>query len=238
MEVTLPITAGLVTSMLHVLSGPDHLAVVTPFVIESKKKAWKIGLSWSLGHLVGVLFIGLLFTALGDYIPIEAISHFSEQLVGFVLIWVGVVAIHKIFRTNKRQEHLHMHSNPEPIIHRHRHGHDHGHQKTQRHVHPKTMKQSNSASFSIGILHGFAGIAHFVLFLPVLAFEKTSDSITYVIGFGLGIIIAMVAFALVLGNVAALSNNGDKEVFFKGIRLTGGLFAIIVGVYWFFTTSA
>lgn len=231
MEFTLPIAAGLMTSILHVLSGPDHLAAVTPFVIESKKKAWKIGLSWSLGHLVGMLSIGLLFTALGDYIPIEAISHFSEQLVGLVLIWVGVMAIYKIFGTNKRQEHLHMHDDPEPIIHKHGH-------ETQRHVHPKTMKQSNSASFSIGVLHGFAGIAHFVLFLPVLGFEKTSDSITYVIGFGLGIVIAMVAFALVVGNVATLSNNGDNEVFFKGIRLTGGLFAIIVGVYWLFTTSA
>ncbi|MBT8222894.1 MAG: sulfite exporter TauE/SafE family protein [Eudoraea sp.] len=233
MDATLPVTAGLITSMLHVVSGPDHLAAVTPFVIESKKKAWKIGLSWSVGHLVGMLVIGLLLTLFGDYIPVEAISAYSEQLVGVVLIGVGVVAIYKIFNGKGGHKHMHVHSEHSPIIHSHEH--DHTQEHTHRHVHPKTMKQSKSASFYIGVLHGFAGIAHFLLFLPVLGFEKTTDSVTYVVGFGLGIIIAMVAFALVLGNVSALTKNGHNEVFFKGIRLAGGLFAIVVGVYWLFT---
>ena len=235
MEVTLPITAGLITSMLHVVSGPDHLAAVTPFVIEAKKKAWKIGLSWSFGHLLGMLVIGLLLTLFGDYIPVEAISSYSEQLVGLVLIGVGVAALYKIFRTKERHTHMHVHSEHSPIIHSHEH--DHSHEESHRHVHPKTMKQSNTASFSIGVLHGFAGIAHFLLFLPVLGFENTSESVNYVAGFGVGIIVAMVAFALVLGNVSALTKNGHNEVFFKGIRLAGGLFAIIVGFYWIFTAS-
>ncbi len=236
MDATLPVTAGLITSMLHVVSGPDHLAAVTPFVIEAKKKAWKIGLSWSFGHLVGMMFIGLLLTVFGDYIPVEAISNYSEQLVGLVLIGVGVAAIYKIFNSNKGHKHMHVHSEHSPIIHSHEH--DHSHESSHRHVHPKTMKQSNSASFSIGVLHGFAGIAHFLLFLPVLGFENTSDSVTYVAGFGMGIIVAMVAFALVLGNVSALTRNGHNEVFFKGIRLAGGLFAVIVGIYWIFAASA
>ena len=236
MDFTLPLTAGLIASMLHVISGPDHLAAVTPFAIESKKKAWKIGLSWSMGHLAGMIAIGMLITAFGEIIPVEEISNYSEQLVGLVLVGVGVVAIYKIFRTKKDHKHLHVHSENEPIIHSH--PHDHSHEKSHRHVHPKNLKQSNKASFSIGLLHGFAGIAHFLLFLPVLGFETRSESLTYITGFGFGIIIAMVAYAIVIGQIAALSRNGHNDMFFKGIRLAGGLFAIVVGVYWFFATSA
>lgn len=233
MEVTLPLTAALITSMLHVISGPDHLAAVVPFAIEAKKKAWKVGLSWSFGHLAGMMAIGALFAAFGDLIPVDQISNYGEQLVGLVLIGVGVSALYKIFRKKKAHKHLHVHSEHSPMIHSHEH--DHSHERSHRHVHPKSMKQSNKASFSIGILHGVAGIAHFLLFLPILGFEETSDSVTYIIGFGLGIVVAMVSFAFVLGNVAALSKNGHNDVFFKGIRLAGGLFAIIVGIYWMFT---
>jgi len=234
MEVALPVTAGLITSILHVISGPDHLAAVTPFAIESKKKAWKIGLSWSMGHLMGMLAIGILIKFFGELIPIESVSNYSEQLVGLVLIGVGVAALYKIFRKEKDHEHLHIHSEDSPIIHSH--PHDHNHEKSHRHTHPKTLKQNNSASFSIGVLHGFAGIAHFFLFLPVLGFENKSDAMTYIIGFGLGIVLAMIAFTMVIGHISSLAKNGHNEVFFKGIRLGGGLFAIIVGLYWALST--
>ena len=52
MTLTFPIIAGIIASMLHVISGPDHLAAVMPFAIESKKKAWKIGLFWGFGHIL------------------------------------------------------------------------------------------------------------------------------------------------------------------------------------------
>ena len=42
MSITFPLTAGLIASILHVITGPDHLAAVMPFAVESKKKAWKI----------------------------------------------------------------------------------------------------------------------------------------------------------------------------------------------------
>ena len=61
MELNFPLFAGIIAAMLHVIAGPDHLAAVTPFAIESKKKAWKVGLFWGVGHLLGMLFIGVLF---------------------------------------------------------------------------------------------------------------------------------------------------------------------------------
>lgn len=234
MDVTFSLTAGLLASILHVITGPDHLAAVLPFVIESKKKAWKIGLFWGIGHLVGMLFIGLLFLVFKELIPIDQISNYSEQLVGLVLVGIGIWAFYRIFRKNKPHKHLHVHSENSPIIHSHKH--EHSLEKSHHHIHDKTIKQSKYASFSIGFLHGLAGIAHFLLFIPVLSFKEGSDSVLYVIGFGLGIIVAMTVFAFVIGKISSYAKNEHNDAFFKGIRLSGGLFAVVIGIYWVFST--
>jgi ABC-type nickel/cobalt efflux system permease component RcnA len=233
MDITFPLTAGLIASMLHVITGPDHLAAVTPFAIESKRKAWKIGLFWGIGHLIGMLFIGILFILFKELIPVDKISNFSEQLVGVVLIGIGVWAFYRIFKQDKSHKHLHIHSENSPVIHTHKH--EHLHVKTHHHVHDKTIKQSEFGSLSIGFLHGLAGIAHFLLFIPVLSFDTQTDSTLYIAGFGVGIILAMTSFAFVIGKISSITKNGHNEIFFKGIRLAGGLFAIIIGVYWMFS---
>jgi ABC-type nickel/cobalt efflux system permease component RcnA len=234
MNITFPLIAGLIASTLHVFTGPDHLAAVMPFAVESKKKAWKIGMFWGIGHLVGMLSIGVLFIFFKELIPIEKISNHSEQLVGIVLIFIGLWAFYKIFKKNKNHKHLHIHFENEPLIHKHKH--DHSHEKSHQHTHNKTSKQSNFASFSIGILHGLAGVSHFLLFIPVLSFKSQIDSELYIIGFAIGIVLAMTSFAFVVGNISNKVKNAHNEMLFKGIRLAGGLFAIIIGVYWMFST--
>ncbi len=228
-----PFIGALIASMLHVITGPDHLAAVTPFAIESKKRAWKIGLSWGLGHLAGMLGIGLLFALFKEMIPVDLISEYSEQIVGFVLLGIGIWALFKVFKKEKDHAHLHVHSDQGPVIHKH--PHDHSHTHDHRHKHTEGIKQSNLASFSIGLLHGLAGISHFLLFLPVLSFEDNAEAIAYIIGFGVGIVLAMTLYTFVIGKVASLARNGHNEVFFKGIRFAGGLFAIVIGIYWIFS---
>ncbi|MBS9464169.1 hypothetical protein KIM67_17230 [Flagellimonas sp. 389] len=50
-----PILAGLVALLLHVVSGPDRLAAITPLSIEIRQKVWKVGLVWGFGHFLKVL---------------------------------------------------------------------------------------------------------------------------------------------------------------------------------------
>jgi ABC-type nickel/cobalt efflux system permease component RcnA len=229
MELSFPIFAGIIAAMLHVISGPDHLAAVTPFAIESKKKAWKVGLYWGIGHLVGMLSIGVLFLLFKELIPIEKISEHSEQFVGVILIALGLWIFFKIFKTEKQHKHMHVHSNNNPVIHKHQHIHNS--EKTHNHSHPN-LKQGTIASLSVGYVHGLAGVAHFLLFLPVIGFVSIIDSTKYILGFGIGTLIAMVSFAMVVGKIAAFSKQDHNDTFFKGIRLAGGLFAFIIGVYW------
>jgi ABC-type nickel/cobalt efflux system permease component RcnA len=229
MELTFPLFAGIIAAVLHVISGPDHLAAVTPFAIESKKKAWKVGLFWGIGHLLGMLSIGVLFLFFKELIPIEKISEHSEQFVGIILIGLGLWIFLKIFKAEKKHKHTHIHAQNNPIIHKH--PHKHTAEKVHTHAHPN-LKQGNIASLSVGFVHGLAGVAHFLLFLPVIGFTSMLDSSKYIIGFGIGTLIAMISFAMVVGKVADFSKQDNNETFFKGIRLAGGLFAFIIGIYW------
>lgn len=229
MELTFPLFAGVIAAMLHVISGPDHLAAVTPFAIESKKKAWKVGLFWGIGHLAGMLSIGVLFLMFKDLIPIEKISEHSEQFVGVILIFLGIWIFIKNFKEEKKHKHIHVHSKENPVIHKHEHLHNS--EKKHEHNHPK-LKQGIIASLSVGFIHGLAGVAHFLLFLPVIGFVSKIDSTKYIFGFGIGTLIAMISFAMVVGNVANFSKQDHNESFFKGIRFAGGLFALVIGIYW------
>jgi len=230
MNITIHLLAGTLASMLHVISGPDHLAAVTPLVIETKKKAWKIGLAWGFGHLVGMLLIGVLFLVFKDYIPIDTISEYSEQLVAIVLIGVGIWAFYRIFKAPKTHMHPHIHTEKDAYIHIHKH--EHNHNDVHHHTHKKVIKQNVMSSFGIGFLHGLAGVAHFLLLLPVLGFENQFEGIQYVIGFAVGTILAMTTYALIVGKLATYSKQQHNETFFKGIRFAGGLFAIVIGFYW------
>lgn len=243
MELMFPLFAGILAAMIHVISGPDHLAAVTPFAIESKKSAWKVGLFWGIGHLLGMLSIGVLFLVFKELIPVDKISQHSEKFVGFVLIALGVWIFLKIFKEDKLHRHTHIHVEENPIIHKHSHIHNeaksvnlikpHIHLTEKSHTHKlSNLKQGVIASLSVGFIHGLAGVAHFLLFLPVIGFVSKVDSTKYILGFAIGTLIAMISFAFVIGNIASFSKNDYNETFFKGTRFVGGLFAFVIGIYW------
>lgn len=81
--------AGLAAGLLHVFSGPDHLAAVAPLASERRRASWRAGLEWGLGHTIGVLLIGVLLLWLREQLPLDLISAYSERVVGGALIAVG-----------------------------------------------------------------------------------------------------------------------------------------------------
>ncbi|NNK88313.1 MAG: nickel transporter [Flavobacteriaceae bacterium] len=228
-----PFIAATLASMLHVITGPDHLAAVTPFAIEAKRKAWKVGTYWAGGHLLGMLLLGGLFYWFREVIPIDSISRYAEKIVGAVLVGIGVWALFKLLYKERNHRHLHIHDGNNPVIHKHDHDHSHG--SNHDHSHDDLPLSGLAPAFYIGTLHGIAGIGHILLFIPVLGFKTNSDSLTYLGGFGLGIIMAMALYAMVIGRISTLAGNGHGTAFFSGIRLSAGIFAIVVGLYWFFT---
>ncbi len=229
--INIPILLGLMASALHVWTGPDHLAAVTPLVFDSKKSHWKIGVAWGFGHLLGMLLIGLLYYLFKEFIPIDAISAYSEQIVGVILIGLGFWSFYKMKKVHEHHHiHPHFHSDGyQDFVHVHAHE-DESHQ----HKHPKekSKNQNLMAATSVGVVHGFAGISHFVLMLPALAFHSGWQTLQYLIGFAIGTIGAMVVFSFIIGKFHKLNPNQHNHNVFKNLRFWGGVVAILVGIFW------
>jgi len=193
---------GLGASMLHVISGPDHLAAVTPLALSKNLKAWFVGLFWGIGHVLGALIIGGLFILLRELIPIDLISNYSEQAVGIMLIAIGLWAFWKLRRP-----------------------HHHHHKEI-------STKKTLISAISIGIIHGLTGVSHIIGILPTLALPSRFDAVMYLVGFALGTIITMVIYSYLLGLITKKTVSLQKPILYKHINVIGGVFAILVGIYW------
>jgi hypothetical protein len=92
------IFAGLAAGLLHVFSGPDHLAAVAPLAADGQRQTWKTGLQWGVGHTAGVLLIATLLLFLKEQLPLDLISIYSERIVGLSLIGIGSWGVWKATR--------------------------------------------------------------------------------------------------------------------------------------------
>ncbi len=227
-----PLIIGITTAIVHVVSGPDHLAAVAPLVFETKKKHWKIGFLWGIGHILGMLTIGVLFYLFKDFIPINTVSYYSEQLTGVILIGLGIWIFYRIRHEKSNHKHFHLHNEKEKGNYIHTHKHEH---KEKEHVHnysKRGIKKNNFTATFIGIIHGFAGISHFLLMLPVLGYESKIESLQYIIGFGAGTIFAMIVFTVITGRLHKIQSDKNSKYLLLNLRFLGALAAITVGVFW------
>ena len=88
---------GVTAGLIHVLSGPDHMAAVAPLA-GARNRAWRAGFLWGLGHSGGVLAVGLLALALRGALPLDALSSWSERIVGVTLIGIGLWGFTRVLR--------------------------------------------------------------------------------------------------------------------------------------------
>lgn len=129
-EILGALLAGLVAGVLHVLSGPDHLAAVLPFAVRGRRQALRVGATWGLGHGLGVLLLGAVAVALRSTLHVEAISGAAEVIVGVMLMVLGAWAIR---RSRWVEVHAHEHAHDLDPVHDAHHvhataaGHDHAH---------------------------------------------------------------------------------------------------------------
>src|SRR5262245_30260412 len=112
--------AGTFAGVVHVLSGPDHLAAVA--LLANDGSSWRTGALWGLGHSSGVIVVGLLALLARAWLPIDSLSSWSERMAGVVLIGIGVWGLYRAFGT---RVHTHSHAHG-PHVHSHPHTHAHG----------------------------------------------------------------------------------------------------------------
>lgn len=211
------LVTGLLAGFFHVLSGPDHLAAVAPIAVADRGRSWLAGWTWGMGHAAGVVVIALLAVLLrGVLPPIDAISAWSERLVGAALIAIGIWALRRSTRIRpsthvhgtRAHNHLHVQAGP-------------GWMRRLGHAH---------ASFCLGVLHGIAGSSHFFGVLPALALPTPGGSLLYIGAFGAGTVGAMTAFAAAVGFGTLRVKNGAPA--HRVMMAMAATLAIVVGGVW------
>lgn len=218
----IPILAGGLAGLVHVLSGLDHLAAIAPISMQRQGASWRTGFRWGVGQAGGVLFVCALSLLGKAMLPLSAFSSFAERLVGVALIAIGVWGLRKVW---KGHVHIHAHDhNGKGHGHLHVHSHlsMHGREKAHAHTH---------AAFAVGTLHGFAGSSHFLGVLPALAFTNRIEAIYYLTSFGIGTILAMAFFSHAIGFLAKGSSLKGHLAYHPLIGVCSAV-AIGVGSYW------
>jgi hypothetical protein len=222
--------AGVVAGSVHVLSGPDHLAAIAPLAVDSRSSRWKAGFTWGLGHTGGVVTVGLAALLLREMLPIEALSSWSERLVGVALIAVGLWGVR---RATRLEVHRHVHTH-EASTHAHIHVHAREAAQAAERAHAGTLHRHTHTSFAFGILHGLAGSAHVLGVLPALALPTRFLSGVYLASYGIGNIAAMTAFAAIVGVLSTRASDGGTHLY-RGLLYACSGAAVIIGGFWLAT---
>jgi len=211
----LSILTGLTAGAVHVVSGADHLVAMAPSSVHQPQLALKRGLTWGLGHSLGVVVLTLLAILVKDLRHIETLSGWAEVLVGISLLVVGGMAIRTAFGLD---------------IHTHRHSHEGGTTHEHLHLHVGGGRQhrwhSHTAS-GLGLLHGLAGAGHLLAVIPALALPPLG-AFSYLIAYLVGSLAAMTAFVLLM---AIASARLGRRWLPSLVGCSGGL-SIAIGIFW------
>jgi hypothetical protein len=224
MQAVLAFITGCFAGLVHVWSGPDHLAAVAPLSMDRTRRAWAVGVRWGAGHSAGVLLIGVLSLCFRQVLPLNAVSSVAERLVGILLIGIGIWGIRKAF-SQRVHSHPHTHGSDS-----HAHFHLHGAATVHRPEEAPPHTHSHAA-LAIGTLHGAAGSSHFIGVLPALAFPSPLAAGGYLLGYAAGTVFGMAAFSSAIGWVQRWRALGGTAGYSR-LMCASSCIAFAIGVYW------
>lgn len=187
---------GFFLGLVHALDA-DHVMAVSSMATgrPGKGRSWLTSLLWSLGHSGLLLLAACIVIPLGLVIP-AGFSRVAEVMVGVGMIGLGLWVFRGMLR---RRGHIHFHDHDGMPSHAHWHVHaaaaTHEHRRTgsaHAHIHAPIM---------LGALHGLAGSAPIFALLPAVGQGAFALAIAYVALFSVGLMLAMLLFGGLLGQL-------------------------------------
>ncbi len=218
---------GFLLGLRHALE-PDHMIAVSTIASRSGSlfKAAMAGIFWGIGHTLTLLIVGLLLIGVRVAIP-PIVEQWLEAGVGIMLIVLGWMSVRSIWR-EKVHVHAHEHDGE-------RHIHFHSHKSQRDHEHRHVINPQRT-SFLIGMIHGFAGSGALAM-MTMASIETTMQAIIYILLFGIGTILGMLMFTLLLGLPFILfANSSEKTV--QVLSIATGFLSIIYGAYYVYENLA
>lgn len=206
---------GFLLGMRHALDA-DHVVAVTTMLAQRPdfRRSGFIGLCWGCGHTAILLIVGSAVLALKITIP-DALAQAFESIVGLMLVVLGLALAVTLYR---EQWHLHAHEHGGA-----RHVHLHSHHRSDDHAHRHGWRDSLPPML-VGMAHGLAGSA--ALMLVVLSAAHTVwEGIAYILLFGVGSILGMVALGALISLpfVFSISLGRRAQVTVQGLASVGSI---------------
>ncbi len=176
-------------------TDPDHVAALWNFVTAQQKpwSALRHAVAWGVGHATSFTCVGLLVLLFGIR-PAPWFESASQILVGTMLLGLG---LHRLFYRHRqssvtpgRAVSLSTAASTHPIGPRHS-------QPSAKPLQAAASRRPGSETFFVGLVHGLAGSAAVALLLLTTQTSR-STALGYLLVFGLGSVLGMVAITLTL----------------------------------------
>jgi len=211
--------AGFSLGLLHALDADHVMAVST---LNSRKpgllNSFKNSARWALGHAAMLVGVGMLLFGLGIHIP-ETFQHVAEASVGVLLMVMGVWCLWH-FKKNPIRLSVHRHGD---VVHSHL---CLGNEKNDDHE-----KSAKHAPVLIGMLHGLAGSAPALALVPIVMQGQLTVAVTYLLVFSLGVLISMVTFGAMLGQVQVKLQHFNVKLYQASRYLIASASVVLGGVW-------
>lgn len=211
--------------LLHALDA-DHIVAVSGLAgtRPNRRTSLRFCMHWAIGHGLTLLSIGAVVLVLGMAVPVE-LSHVAESLIGVILILIGLWILWDLRRC---RAHLHFHGHDGLLPHAHWHVH-HSEDEWQRHDHHK----EHHGAVLVGVLHGAAGSAPLLALIPITAIHSPWLGMTYLLVFGLGVLVTMAIFGGLIGIAFhRLARWGDMVI--QRARSVVAVTSLAVGSFWLY----
>lgn len=217
MDIFLALFSGAALGLLHAFDI-DHLVAVATFSGKDRTM-WasaRMGAMWGLGHTLVLLLVGAILIVFRLSIP-DIVQDWSEIFVGVLLVGLGLWTVRSVLRRRGIHIHRHAHDGAEHI-----HFHSHTADPANSHDHSHSL-------FALGAVHGFAGTGSVVVMIPVALADSWIPGITFLVVFGLGSMVSMAAFSVVLTRAVTQARS---ERFLLAAQGMAGLASFTVGLFW------
>jgi sulfite exporter TauE/SafE len=225
---------GFLIGMRHALEA-DHVAAVASLATRSPSVAHAVkqGAFWGLGHTLALFIFGSIVIWMDTVMP-EKLAQSLELAVGVMLIFLGADVLRRLIR---KQVHFHGHFHSDGTFHFHAHAHAHagenGHDpQHHEHAHQRGVPLR---ALLVGLMHGMAGSAALIL-LTLQTVRSPWTGMVYILVFGVGSILGMVALSTIIVIPLHKSAKGLTWLH-NGLQAVIGMTTILFGTFVIYKVS-
>jgi hypothetical protein len=92
---TVAALAGLGSGALHAVAGPDHLLSLVHLSMRGRRRAWRVGLLWGLGHALGTLVCSAVVFGVAAALDLRDMQEWGDRMAGAALVLTGVMGLRR-----------------------------------------------------------------------------------------------------------------------------------------------